>query len=74
MDDCIGAQWGLYIGYIRETLDYTITIMPLTIIPLGLNSLLSGFADCMSVISIYSMFLHAFVFVGSNNMLRRRNF
>jgi hypothetical protein len=30
MDDCIEAQWGLYIGYMRETLNYTITIIPLT--------------------------------------------
>jgi hypothetical protein len=28
MDDYIEAQWGLYIGYMRETLDYTITIIP----------------------------------------------
>jgi hypothetical protein len=28
------AQWGLYIEYIRETLDYNITLIPLTIIPL----------------------------------------
>jgi hypothetical protein len=34
MDDYIEAQWGLYIEYRREILDYTITIMPLTIIPL----------------------------------------
>jgi hypothetical protein len=34
MDNCIEAQWGLYIKYMRETLDYTITIIPLTIIPL----------------------------------------
>jgi hypothetical protein len=38
MDDCIEAQWGLYIGYMKETLDYTITIMPLTIIPLTFRS------------------------------------
>jgi hypothetical protein len=31
MDNCIEAQWGLYIEYMRETLDYTITIIPLTI-------------------------------------------
>jgi hypothetical protein len=34
MDDCIEAQWGLYIGYMRKTLEYNITIIPLTIIPL----------------------------------------
>jgi hypothetical protein len=34
MDDYIEAQWGLYIGYMRETLNYTITIIPSTIIPL----------------------------------------
>jgi hypothetical protein len=34
MDDCIKAQWVLYIGYMRETLDYNITIITLTIIPL----------------------------------------
>jgi hypothetical protein len=36
MDDCIEAQWGLYIDieYMRENIDYTITIIPLTIIPL----------------------------------------
>jgi hypothetical protein len=38
MDDYIEAQWGLYIGYMRETLDYTITIIPLTIIPLTTSS------------------------------------
>jgi hypothetical protein len=38
MDDYILAQWGLYIGYMRETLDYTITIIPLTIIPLTTSS------------------------------------
>jgi hypothetical protein len=32
MDDCIEAQWGLYIEYMRKTLDYNITIIPLTII------------------------------------------
>jgi hypothetical protein len=31
MDDYIEAQGGLYIEYMRETLDYTITAMPLTI-------------------------------------------
>jgi hypothetical protein len=31
---CIEAQWGLYIEYMRETIDYTITIIPLTTIPL----------------------------------------
>jgi hypothetical protein len=30
MNDCIGAQWVLYIEYIRKTLDYTIKIIPLT--------------------------------------------
>jgi hypothetical protein len=30
MDDCIEAQWGLYIEYMRETLDYNIAIIPLT--------------------------------------------
>jgi hypothetical protein len=30
MDDCIEAQWGLYIEYMRETLDYNIIIIPLT--------------------------------------------
>jgi hypothetical protein len=34
MDNCIEAQWGLYIGYMKETLDYNITIITLTIIPL----------------------------------------
>jgi hypothetical protein len=34
MDDCIKAQWKLYIEYMRETLDYNITIIPFTIIPL----------------------------------------
>jgi hypothetical protein len=34
MDDCIEVQWGLYIGYMRETLNYNITIITLTIIPL----------------------------------------
>jgi hypothetical protein len=34
MDDCIEAQWGLIIGYMRETLDYNITLITLTIIPL----------------------------------------
>jgi hypothetical protein len=34
MDNCIEAQWGLYIKYMRETLDYNISIKPLTIIPL----------------------------------------
>jgi hypothetical protein len=34
MDDCIEAQWELYIGSMRKTLDYNITIKPLTIIPL----------------------------------------
>jgi hypothetical protein len=24
--DCIEAQWELYIGYMRETLDYNITL------------------------------------------------
>jgi hypothetical protein len=31
MDDCIEAQWGVYIEYMRETLDYSITLIPLTI-------------------------------------------
>jgi hypothetical protein len=39
MDDCIEAQWELYIGYMRESLDYTIIIMPLTIIPITFQSL-----------------------------------
>jgi hypothetical protein len=35
MDDCIEVQCGLlYIEYMRETLDYNITIIPLTITPL----------------------------------------
>jgi hypothetical protein len=34
MDDCIEAQCELYIGYMRETLDYNIRIITLTIIPL----------------------------------------
>jgi hypothetical protein len=34
MDDYIEAQWGLYIEYMRQTLDYNITIITLTIIPL----------------------------------------
>jgi hypothetical protein len=34
MDDCIKAQWKLYREYMRETLDYNITIIPFTIIPL----------------------------------------
>jgi hypothetical protein len=34
MDNYIEAQWELYIEYMRETLDYNITIIPLTIIPL----------------------------------------
>jgi hypothetical protein len=34
MEDYIEAQWGLYIEYMKKTLDYTITIMHLTIIPL----------------------------------------
>jgi hypothetical protein len=34
MDDCIEAQWELYIEYMRKTLDYNITLIPLTIIPL----------------------------------------
>jgi hypothetical protein len=34
MDDCIEAQWELYIGYMRETLDYNITLITLIIIPL----------------------------------------
>jgi hypothetical protein len=34
IDDCIEAQWGLYIGYMKETLNYNITIITLTIIPL----------------------------------------
>jgi hypothetical protein len=34
MDSCIEAQWKLYIGYMKETLDYNITIITLTIIPL----------------------------------------
>jgi hypothetical protein len=34
MDDCIESQWRLYIKYMRETLDYNITLIPLTIIPL----------------------------------------
>jgi hypothetical protein len=34
MDNCIEAQWGLYIGYMKETLDYNIIIITLTIIPL----------------------------------------
>jgi hypothetical protein len=29
MDDYIETQWGLYIEYMRETLDYNITIIPL---------------------------------------------
>jgi hypothetical protein len=36
MDDCIEAQWELYIGYMKKIRDYAITIMPLTIIPLTL--------------------------------------
>jgi hypothetical protein len=36
MDDCIEAQWELYIEYMKETLDCNITIIPLTIIPLTL--------------------------------------
>jgi hypothetical protein len=32
------GNWGLYIEYMRETLDYIITIMPLTIIPLTLST------------------------------------
>jgi hypothetical protein len=38
MDDCIEAQWGLYIGYMRKTLDYNIIIITLTIIPLAMPS------------------------------------
>jgi hypothetical protein len=34
MDDCIEAQWRLYIGFMRKTIDYNITIIILTIIPL----------------------------------------
>jgi hypothetical protein len=33
MEDYSEVQWGLYRGYMRETLDYTIAIIPLTIIP-----------------------------------------
>jgi hypothetical protein len=28
--NCIEAQWGLYKEYMRETLDYNITIIPLS--------------------------------------------
>jgi hypothetical protein len=34
MDSCIEAQWGLYLEYMREAIDYNITIIPLIIIPL----------------------------------------
>jgi hypothetical protein len=29
----IEVKWGLYIGYVRETLDYNIIIIILTIVP-----------------------------------------
>jgi hypothetical protein len=34
MEEYIKAQWGLYIEYMREILDYNIIIIPMTIIPL----------------------------------------
>jgi hypothetical protein len=42
MDNCIEAQLGLYIEYMRETIDYNITLKPLTIIPLTPKFLLGG--------------------------------
>jgi hypothetical protein len=34
MDNYIEAQWGLYIEYMREILDYNITLIPLTLLRL----------------------------------------
>jgi hypothetical protein len=38
MDDYIEDQCGLYIKYTRKTIEYNITLIPLTIIPLTVNS------------------------------------
>jgi hypothetical protein len=53
MNYCIEAQWRLYIGYMRETLDYTITIRLLTIISLTFRSPILAFHFPLNFNSYY---------------------